>query len=311
MIVKAKCARCGNIRSLQDGRKKCVGCRRFEAAIKRGDVKGPEYTEVNTTNYKEPMEKVEGGFGYYGAITTTNDGTQIQCHICGYYFANVGMHVSLKHGVKGRDYKVKYGLRVHDGLLSPVLRVKMQKQYNESGMRRTPEEMAAMSRKGLKVRRDRGDTIGGSNGWIAQTRNEKGMCKDQTIAKIKHLSEKMGVQPTAQAFYREYGTGQADVIRHWFGTWTKAMKELGFKTYEEILAIQRAKRKTKALDDIYAFFQTNQRTPQYSDFKAIDWLPAPETVTGYYGSLNNARLLAGVPILVHVGGGHWVEEESA
>lgn len=308
MRTKRKCDACGNQRMMEGTRKKCAGCRWFEAKIANGTIKKPNYAEVNTSGYKEPMEKVEGGFGYYGAVTETNDGELIQCHICGYYYANVGAHVRFKHGVASRDYKLKYGLRIMDGLVSKNQRERYQAQYNSTN-RKTRADYAAMSAKGAKVMKKKGYKPGGDM-WNAQTRNEKGMCKEQTIAKIKRLAEMTNNRPTENAFCREFGWGQRNVVQHWFGSWAAAMEELGLPTWREIKASDWVERKAKALDDIYAFYEAEHRTPQFSDFKAVSWLPDPKSVIKYFGSLNNARTLAQVPVLVHQGGGHWVEVET-
>ncbi len=73
-------------------------------------------------DYKEPLTKVKGGYGFMGVITTNEEQTHVQCHICGYYFESLGSHVQHTHKMKAREYKEKYQLRISRGLLAPKAR---------------------------------------------------------------------------------------------------------------------------------------------------------------------------------------------
>lgn len=297
------CSVCHEDKVIETNREICEYCRRFIGEVKRGVIREPDYKEVNTQNYKEPMTKVEDGFGYYGAITETNDGAQIQCHICGYYFGNLGSHIVRKHHIKARDYKLTYGLRIREGLVSPALRKIMQEKYNEYA-RKTPEEYAEMSAKGQLVIAERGIKRGGDM-WTAQTRNEKGLCKEQTIAKIRKVAELEGGYPTYNTYAATFGG--LDVVMHWFGTWNNAVKEAGCQTYAEHRDNNDRDLKEKILSDFYTFYVENGRTPQSSDLTAKDMVPF-KTVLRLYGTMNDARFNAGVPLLIYERG-KWVERE--
>lgn len=298
------CEQCNHEKNIDPKRKICYGCREFNRRLANGTVRPPDYALVNTRAYKDPMEKIKDGFGYYGAITQTNDGELIQCNICGFYYANVGAHVRIKHGVAPRDYRIKYGLRLKENLLSPATTKKFRDLFN-AGHRYTKEQLQAMSRKGQAVLKAKGYKPGGDM-WTAQTRNEKGMCKDQTLAKIHALAEKMDGQPNENSFYREYGWGQKNVIAHWFGSWPEAMKVAGYRTFRENSQINKEDRILTALEQISNFYTLHGRTPQFSDFKSNDLLPPPSSVSHWLGNLNNARHEAGVPVLVPKGR-KWVE----
>jgi len=81
----------------------------------------------------------------------------------------------------------------------------MQTTYNKYA-RKTPEEFAEMSRKGREKIQAEGIKIGG-HGWNAQTRNEKGMCREQTLAKLHELAREMDGKPTQNAFSANVRTG--------------------------------------------------------------------------------------------------------
>lgn len=302
--IEITCIQCGRQRKVGETRQVCDTCRSLNARVAKGEVRAPDYTEVTVATYKQPMQTVEGGFGYYGAITQTNDGGQIQCHICGYYFGNLGTHVAFKHKMSVRDYKIKYGLRIMDGLLSPTAKLGYQERYNLYA-RKTSEEFAAMSRLAQAAQKAKGYIAGGDM-WTAQTRNEKGMCKEQTMAKIKHIGELMDGMPTEAAFLREYGSGQKDVVKHWFGSWNNALEEAGLVNYHDARKAIRERRISALLDNMVAFFDRENRTPLWSDFKSSDTLPDPKTVLSYFGNMNNARRAAGVPELLYEKG-KWLE----
>lgn len=300
--AKKKCNQCNEVRKIPTNRKICQGCRTLNTRIYKGEVRLPDFDEVNVTNYKEPLEEVKDGYGYIGAIVQTNDGKHIQCHLCGYFYAALGAHIKNRHKMEARDYKVKFGLRLKDGLLSPTEKEKRQISYNRTA-RKTPEEFAEMSRKGKIAREAKGTKVGG-NMWTAQTRNEKGVCKDQTLAKIRHVAELCGGTPVWGVYMSEYGG--MDVVKHWFGSWQKAVEAAGIETY---LQGRRRERRNKMKDIenmIRTFYTEEGRTPSTSDFNSVEYLPSQRTVTKLFGTLNKARASAGVPEILYFQG-QWIE----
>lgn len=228
MSAKRKCIQCKQIRNCRRNDKVCYSCQSLNAKVARGEAMEPDYPDVTVESYKQPMEQVKNGYGYYGALTETRDGEFVQCHICGYYFSNVGTHVRAKHKMAPKDYKIKFGLRIKDGLLSQMAKEKAQDIYNKYA-RKTPEQFKAMSHKAHVVLRKKG--YEGGHGWSAITRNERGMCREQTLAKIKSLGETMNGVPTETAFLAMYGSGQKDVLKHWFGGWRQAVEAAGLIHY--------------------------------------------------------------------------------
>lgn len=295
------CDNCGKEKK-EDSHKNCGGCRRFLGALHAGRVRAPDYSDVTTAGYKEPMEAVKDGYGFYGAVTRTNDGELIQCHICGYYFSRLGGHILMKHKMKSRDYKTKYGLRIKDGLMSPIAKIKAQDVYNRF-TRRTPEEYRAMSKKGQKVLKEKSYKPGGVT-WSPQGRNERGNCREQTIAKLQHLSKKYGAA-TQPLFNAEYGG--FDSVVFWFGSWDEGLKAAGLKTFRARRAESRRHSSRNAIKAIKKFYKETGRTPQTSDLEADNYLPSLHTVQNLFGSVNLARYQAKVPLLVHTGHRKWEE----
>lgn len=302
--VYRRCTYCKKTKRFFENRKICSTCRKFIGQVKSGVFRAPDIKDINVTGYKEPMEKVKDGFGYFGAITKTNDGGHIQCHTCGYYFASLGTHVKQKHAMEPKEYKEKYGLRLKEGLVSATERLNRQRVYNK-----TPRENLKNLRKawkGNKKKRERGELKTGGDMWTAQTRNEKGLCREQTIAKLKFLADSHNGRLTYGLVASEYGHGFRSVILHWFGTWDNALKEAGIKSFLMSRKELREQDIDEIPDIIKAFYEREGRTPQSSDFDSLAELPNSDRVSSLFGTLNNARRVAEVPVLVQVKR-HWVE----
>lgn len=297
-----KCDQCGEIRKIPVNRKKCYACRDMNQKILERKILTPDYAETTVDKYKEPMEKVKGGYGYLGAITETKDGKFIQCHICGYFFEKLGAHVK-RHKIAPREYKIKFGLRVHDGLMSPIAREEAQIRYNrdtrgkENQKKATAAAMEKRKRKNWKT---------GGNQWNPQTRNERGNCKEQTLAKIRKLAEMYDGVARFNDYTREFG--DPGTVQYWFGSWQKAVKAAGLETYYARMRRMAKKNKKDALKQMQAFYKKHGRTPQSSDFNSDDDLPAHTAMTRWYGTLNNARIAANIPVLAFVPGKGWEEQ---
>lgn len=302
MDIKRICPQCKSKRSWPANRSICSGCRTFNARVKRGEILSPTYTETSTEGYKKPMQPVEKGFGYIGAITQSKDGEKIQCHICGYFFANLGAHVRMMHEQTAREYKYKFGLRITQGLVSPVERMKMQNRYNDKARAAASKGIASIRKKWADEPWDTGGDV-----WSSQTRNEKGMCRAQTLAKIKHLAELNDGIALWNDFVRMYGTGQRNVVAHWFGTWDKAVAEAGLTTYDGRRKSLIEGKKKDVVQKIADFYELHGRTPQSSDFNSMNEFPSATNISKMFGSLNAARREAGVPELIHISGSRWEE----
>lgn len=307
--LRKVCPQCHKLKEFQPSRKLCASCRAFNYQVAKGHYRAPGITDVNVENYKEPMQKAKGGFGYYGAITTTNDGKHIQCHICGYYIGNLASHIRFGHKVAPSEYKDRFGLRAKEGLLSPVKRFEAQTNYNKFA-RKTPEQYRQFSRAGHEAQTRKGGYKRMRNSYSPQRRNEEGNCKDQTIAKIRHVAEILGGRPSKSAYMKEYGSGSESTVEMWFGSWDEGVEASGYKSYMEHRQALRKTRMATVEVMIRTFYNENGRTPSTSDFDSTISLPSAKNVRDLYGSMNNARIAAGVPSIMWYKGA-WTEVPNA
>jgi len=305
MLVKKICPQCKNKRAIAEGRKICWSCRRFNSDINLGRILTPDYKDVETSPFKEPMLKVKGGYGYYGAVTTTKDGKFIQCHICGYYFKHLTRHVMYRHEVAGREYKLTHGLRIRDGLLSPVAKEEAIQRFNKVREKFGTRESNRKAHAASKAKREAGLKVGGDM-WTSITRNERALCKDQLLAKIQQVARANEGIVTVRLMSKEFGREYRDTIKTQFGSWPKALKEAGVYDYTEKRRRENTHFMFDAISKIKAFYKEHGHPPYTADFNVDPDLPSQSKVSKHFGTLNNARRLARVPEVIYVGN-HWEE----
>lgn len=106
-----------------------------EQAKRRAEVRALRVAskKVENLNYVEWEERVRDNefFGKLGKITYSEDGTEIQCHLCGQFFKWVApIHVK-KHGLDLDGYKELLGLNRRQPLLSPESRLLRRQRARE------------------------------------------------------------------------------------------------------------------------------------------------------------------------------------
>jgi hypothetical protein len=66
-----------------------------------------------------PLPQPDSALPPYGELVTSDDGTQIQCHVCGRWFGQLPIHIARMHGLNAAAYKACYDLARSASLLSP------------------------------------------------------------------------------------------------------------------------------------------------------------------------------------------------
>ncbi len=269
---------------------KKVDARRFEAAhpLAGGD-------ETYFYGYKAPLTKFEGGFGYKGVVSYSKSSKQMQCHFCGRFFRNVGSHAKFAHGFTAELYKEKVGLAQKTALVGEETRDKLivahknVPSFSQIGKskKEVKKHMTKMSNKAEK--KDR------RAHWTLERRNETGNCPEQLIEKIKKLEVKLGRRPTAEDYQREYGSFQSVITV--YGKWDTALKVAGMTTYMEEKSLRSDP--DFLLGHLQRFYKEHGRTPRTSDMRR-GLLPPAQTYWKVFGNLNNARIKAGVPLVIQL-----------
>lgn len=91
--------------------------------------------------------------GKLGVLATSSDGQNVQCHVCGQWFASLGIHVN-KHGMDAAEYRAYFGLAVTRTLDSPkrARRRRAETQPDRTGV--TPPNLTSEQRAVITARRE-------------------------------------------------------------------------------------------------------------------------------------------------------------
>ena len=253
-----------------------------------------ENTFLTIKNYKEPLKKIprKEGFGYYGTILVSKDGTLIQCHMCGKLFASLPGHIQRAHKTKVTDYKKTFDLAKSTALVSEMERYRMKQAMLNYIKTLTPQQQKERREKMRDIFRKRGKfqpTIS------LETKNKRGTCPDQLLAKITEVAKKLKHTPSLGEFIDETGTQRFKfLIIKTFGSWKNALKMLKMSPKGSHSKGGRVKHTDQQLlEYLKIYTQENRKLPTATDCKR-GLLPTYETYERHFETFENARQLAGV-----------------
>lgn len=235
-------------------------------------------TESITVGYKEPLRKIEDGFGYLGVLSIDKSGCYVQCHKCGYFFRSLGIHVSKYHNIPSRNYREVYGLSFQTSLSSPNTRIRL---------------LNASRRASTWVKIMRLDIL--NNGRILsrepikrqkslEQKNKEGRCPDQLIDKIQRLNKILGRTPSSREF-RQYYHGMLGSICIAYGSWSNALRIAGLTNAK--IGTPTRYNKEMLIRLLQDFYMTNKREPSFTDMRN-KYMPSQSTFTKYFGSWSGA-----------------------
>jgi predicted transcriptional regulator len=253
-------------------------------------------------HYKEPLLKVEkrNGHGYYGAISITMDGEKMQCHVCGDLFSSVQAHAWQRHNLTADQYREKYKLAHETGLISEAERDRRKFKTLEWLGKQTEEDKAEFLQKAKEryqayLRNKRGKRI--QPKITLETKNKRGTCPDQLLAKIKECKKALGEVPSKIQFIEYCGSQRfVHLIYKTYGSWSNALKMLGMQPKQSKIEENQTKPRytnEELLEYITIFFQENGKVPTYTDCKR-GLLPSYDIYERRFGSFPKAREIAGL-----------------
>lgn len=258
-----------------------------------------EESEVLLYNYKEPLKKFEGYFGYLGTVSLTPDRNRVQCHFCGLFYKGLNNHYSRCPGVEryrietgiiidsARKYKEVIGLSPGTALVGEGYRASLIK--NGTNTYALHKDKMFLNRPQPRTRPGKLNTL--------ESKNRNGTCPDQLLDRIRFLSNKLGHTASKREFLTFYKTRFMSPIVMTFGNYVNAVRKAGLvPAYDNE---DRWKRKPKynkeQLIEFYQdFYKVHQRPPFLSDHSR-GLLPSWNTYWRCFGSIHNARRAAGIP----------------
>lgn len=170
--------------------------------------------------YKEPLVKISGGYGFYGALAHDQSERYTQCHICGWFFKGLAMHIRQAHDLERADYKARFGLSQRTSLTAPK-----QKTFLTEA-RGGLEVLTQLAEEGRSHINGETYAKAGATKISLIQRNKQGRCPEQTLERVALLKSKLDKQPTQREFIAEYGWGPFKTLKTLFGTWSNAVREV-------------------------------------------------------------------------------------
>ena len=168
---------------------------------------------------KGPFSK--SGASILGALEYQGEEDKVRCHECGEWYVSLAAHARLAHHITAEDYRLRHGLHRRTALMG-------FKSANHHG------ETAHKFTKGNKVSKESGARMAASNFQkkykrakeSVETRNLTGRCREQIIAKIRHVGKTVKRTPTL-AELKVLGITHGTLINA-FGSVAEAIEAAGF-----------------------------------------------------------------------------------
>ncbi len=261
-----------------------------------------EVGDIFFGNVKEPLMPVpKGNHGYLGVLTYNKTKDKIQCHICGLFFKSLSGSGHLKlHGLDNEEYKEKFSLDRTMALVSESTRVKhLNALLNRDDYATLQSELKKYRE--TDEHKQKSKTTNKDKKRRIYAKNKTGTCPLQLLDRVKVLQEKLGFIPNSEDFKREYKGKYIGSIQQIYGSYNKALEYMGITPRDQFEPTYSQDELIKFIKDFYMRFD---RSPCNTDFKR-GYLPSAHTYYRRFKSLNHARALAGVPLIISLGGYKW------
>lgn len=213
---------------------------------------------VTFYNYKEPLMKFTGGFGFMGALVFDGETDKIQCHFCGEWFGSLAPHLHREHNMNVSAYKEKVGLLQTTALISESLRSKLI----ANGLDKRLQNL----RKGGKMKQEQKEKIRAtlkSNSEKMEFKNLRGTCPEQLIYRLQEVYKREG----ANMSFKKHVHFDDNLIRT-FGSVKEACRMADVPYREPGQTIKSTKKygRLDAVAFIKEFILCFKRTPNREDF---------------------------------------------
>lgn len=241
-------------------------------------------------NYKEPLTRIDKGFGYYGVIAESENQEYLQCHECGEFVKSLSHHAS-KHKMTATEYKDKYKIGRTISLLSTKTRGLRQEIFRDNADKILPKAIEGMEKYRDDVEKGKRPYVMGRKGLPLEKRNRMGTCPDQLLDRLAKLAVVRGEHPSYRYMAKNHG-GLLRSILTTFGSYRKAVVMAGVQ--ENLDYDTRTYTKEQLLDFLRNFYKRHGRTVMVSDFRTGE-LPSYNRYLKVFGGISQARAAAGIP----------------
>lgn len=239
--------------------------------------------EVYFYNYKEPLMKFEGGYGFVGALIYDAKSDQIQCHYCGEWFDILQHHLKKEHNMSVPQYKEKVGLNKKTALISENFRAILIRSGLKTRIKNLRRNTHHTKASRLKI----------SNSLklnMMEKRNGTNTCPEQLLERLVKRYNELGRTPLVHSRSGEL-TFRDSLIKV-FGSMKKACKLAGIpyrKTSQNRDQVDFSAHYDNAalLDFLRMFEKNNKRKPSQSDARR-GLIPSASRYVRRFGSWKKA-----------------------
>lgn len=256
---------------------------------------------LTVTHYKEPLLAVPKGkgFGYLGALSISLDRDKMQCHICGKLFRDVGFHTTQKHNISRDEYKEKYQIARSTSLISETLREEKKNRtllYRASLSKNDAQDLVRKMKEGSDLWHKNNPSQPFE--IRLETKNKRGTCPDQLIAKIQEVANELKKTPSKREFITACGTQRfVHLIYSTFGSYNAAIERAGLVANQKwTTPVGFSKPRysdDELLDYLSLVYREEGRIPTETDARR-GLIPNTDIYRRRFGSMAKARELAGI-----------------
>lgn len=241
--------------------------------------------------YRQKAPFVKSGHSVLGALEYDQAEDKVRCHECGDWFAHVGHHAAIAHGLSAREYKLRHGLGVKAALCGEGIRAASARAFKTKvGMLKHMGDAAARKRADT-VRRRRKAAHQQIPRGFHETRNERRKCSAQLNSDILLLAKRLGRAPT-QKELSDHGISGSSVRLVCGMSVSEVIRRAGLQPNRSGQTLQSYSDKflLETLRDLRVMLG---RTPFTSDLTRYS-LPSQQTYANHFGSWTKALVAAGL-----------------
>ena len=226
---------------------------------------------------QEPFMLATDGHGYLGVVMYDDVTDTVQCHICGKWFSNSGIHIAGKHKITSDEYKIRYGLTISTALCGVNVSKKLSVLTRDRMSKETMCNLLVIGRS--KTRRK----VRQVGGLTVARQNKFGLCELQIKARYEVVKKIVGKDPNFNDLNR-YDKKLAGAMS----------QRGGLNKFREKIGVDSSGARPKEDDGLFLIARLRQqardsgKTPSPRNFKGTT------SVYKKFGSWSNALRVAGL-----------------
>lgn len=239
---------------------------------------------------REKAPYVASGKSYQGVLELDLERDLVRCHECGEWHPHLAPHIWQRHGMTARAYKAKHGINQNSALCNERIRQALVRHAA------SPQSMEAAYRGIDKMNGSHGmkpsERMPRPRGPHLESRNRKGLCREQILVRLRQMAEKLGRTPKSAELVEAgihprtveymFSLKMAEVIRL-AGLRPRNVKRT---QYTAVGLVERMRN----------FYVRYGKLPSKSDYRR-GLIPSSDIYSTVFGGMANAYFAAGLELV--------------